>query len=81
MRYSRYGVLCVIIVLCMLVYLLNNKSVDSFIVLVNEIIIPKKCPDYLVTDGDHYYLLNSRIPYDGVTNPLKFNSEAEVDNI
>ena len=63
------------------VYLLNNKSVDSFIVLVNEIIIPKKCPDYLVTDGDNYYLLNSRIPYDGVTNPLKFNSESEAPTI
>jgi len=72
------GVLCVIIALCILVFLLKNKNIDSFIVLLNEIIIPKKCPDYLVTDGRHYYLLNSRLPYDGVNNPLKFNSEEEA---
>lgn len=72
------GIICIVIVFIILVYLIRNKSIDSFIVLLNEVVIPKDCPNSLVTDGVHFYLMNTRLPYDGITNPIKFNSEAEA---
>ena len=35
------GIICIVII-HNLVYLIRNKSIDSFIVLLNEIVIPKK---------------------------------------
>lgn len=69
------GIICIIIVLMIMVYLIKNKSMENFIVLLEEVIIPKNCPNYLVTDGTNFYLMNTRLPYDGITNPLKFETE------
>ena len=66
--------------LLLLVYLIKNKTMENFIVLLEEVIIPKNCPNYLVTDGSHYYLMNTRLPYDGITNPLKFESQQDANN-
>ena len=74
------GIICIVIVLLILIYLIRNKTMENFIVLLEEVIIPKNCPNYLVTDGTFYYLMNTRLPYDGVTNPLKFESQQEANN-
>lgn len=74
------GVLIVLLLLGCLIWLLQNRYIEKFIVLVDEIIIPKNCPDYLVTNGSHYYLINSRKMLDGVHNPIKFNSKEEAEN-
>lgn len=69
------GVYIIILVLGCIVWMLRNKYIDNFIVTVNELIIPSRCPDYLVTDGNYYYLINSRQVFDGVNNPLKFDNK------
>ena len=74
------GIICVVVVLIILVYLIRNKTMENFIVLLEGVIIPKNCPNYLVTDGTFYYLMNTRLPYDGVNNPLKFESYQEANN-
>ena len=55
------GIICVIIVLLILVYLIRNNTLENFIVLLEEVIIPKTCPNYLVTDGKFYYSVDGKI--------------------
>ena len=33
-----------------------------------------------MTDGTSFYLMNTRLPYDGITNPLKFESQQDEAN-
>ena len=72
------GVYIVILILGCLIWVLRNDYLENFIVTVNELVIPSRCPDYLVTDGRNHYLINSRKVFDGVNNPLKFNNKAEA---
>lgn len=81
---NKYGtdVLSVSIVVLMLgclIWVLQNKYIEKFIVLIEEVVIPKNCPDYLVTNGTHYYLIDSRKVLDGVNNPLKFNTKKDAE--
>ena len=47
---------------------------DSFVVFLDENVIPKDCYNYLVTDGSKFYLLDTRKLYDGKTNPRPFGT-------
>lgn len=74
------GIILVIFILIGLVIILRNKSFDNFIVFLDDVVIPKTCWDYLVTNGRDFFLFNSRLLVDGVNNPLKFpNKQAAVD--
>jgi hypothetical protein len=66
------GLIVVIIILVLLYIILNNRTVDNFIVFLDDVVIPKTCWDYLVTNGKEYFLFNSKMIIDGVNNPLKF---------
>lgn len=70
------GVYIIILVLGCLIWVLRNNYLENFIVTVNELVIPSRCPDYLVTDGSDYYLINSRKVFDGVNNPMKFETKS-----
>ena len=69
------GVIVVIIMLILLYIILKNKSFDNFIVFVDDVIIPKSCWEYLVTNGNDFFLFNSKMFIDGIKNPLKFTSK------
>ena len=69
------GILVIIIILILLYYFLKNKSLDNFIVFVDDVVIPKSCWEYLVTNGEDYFLFNSKMLVDGIKNPLKFSSK------
>jgi hypothetical protein len=56
----------------------RNDTFENFIVFLDEQIIPKTCPDYLVSNGTHFYLFNSRMTIDGIKNPMKFPSKTEA---
>jgi hypothetical protein len=71
--------LVVIGIILMTVYIIfKNKSIDNFIVFLDDKVIPKSCPDYLVTNGQNYFLLNSHMIIDGINNPKKFNTKYEA---
>ena len=70
------GLIVVIIILIVLYVILNNRTVDNFIVFLDDVIIPKTCWDYLVTNGKEYFLFNSKMIVDGINNPLKFPTKA-----
>ena len=74
------GIIVVILLLIFLIYILRTKSLDNFIVFIDDIVIPKKCYDYLLTNGKKYFLLNSKKTMDGVTNPIQFNNKQDAIN-
>ena len=69
------GIILVFLLLIGLYLILCNKTFDNFIVFLDDVVIPKTCWDYLVTNGKDYFLWNSRILIDGVKNPLKFSDK------
>ena len=66
------GVILVFLMLFCLVMMLRNKMLDNFIVFLDDVVIPKTCWDYLVTNGREYFLFNSRLLVDGKNNPMRF---------
>ena len=78
MAINIIGVIVVIIVLVMLYMMIKDKSVDNFIVFLDDVVIPKTCWDYLVSNGKEYFLFNSRMIIDGVQNPLRFPNKSQA---
>ena len=72
------GVIVIIIILYILYELFKNKTIDNFIVFLDDVVIPKTCFDYLVFNGSKYYLFNSRLTYDGVNNPIQFETKNDA---
>ena len=72
------GLIVIILLLIFLIYILRNKVVDNFIIFLDNVIIPKSCYNYLVTNGKHFFLLNTKQILDGINNPLKFNTKVEA---
>lgn len=72
MRINIIGCIVVLIILYLLYRILKNDTMESFIVFLDDVIIPKTCWEYLVTNGTEYFLFNSKLIVDGINNPLKF---------
>lgn len=73
---SFAGVVMVVLILIGLYYLTRSNTMENFIVFLDDQIIPKTCPDYLVYNGQEYFLLNSRLTIDGISNPKRFSNKA-----
>lgn len=71
-------VLLIILFVLLALCIFNRRNLESFIVTIEETILPKQCPDYLVTDGQYYYLVFNKKEFDGVNNPLIFKDIADV---
>ena len=72
------GICVVIVLLLFLIYFLQSKTLDNFIVFVDDVVIPTSCYDYLVTNGNKFFLLNTTKIIDGVTNPLTFDTKEDA---
>ena len=72
------GIILIIILLFFLICFLRSKSLDNFIIFVDDVIIPSSCYNYLLTNGKQFFLLNSKKIIDGTTNPLTFNTKDEA---
>jgi hypothetical protein len=78
-------ILIILLSACIVLDVMNFKmKKENFIVLNHEITVPANCPNYLYTDNINYYLYNSRLPVNGITNPVRFNTfkeaKAQLDN-
>ena len=71
-------VLLIALLVLLGICLFNRRQMEKFIVTVEETILPSNCPDYLVTDGQNFYLIFNKKPFDGVNNPLTFQDLADV---
>jgi hypothetical protein len=72
------GVIVVVILLIVLYVAIKNQSLDTFIVFLDDVVIPKTCWDYLVSNGKEYFLFNSKMIVDGVKNPLRFPNKQKA---
>ena len=75
---NTVGIIVVIIIIVFLIYILHTKSLDSFIVLLDDIVIPKDCYDYLVSNGSQFFLINTKKMLNGTSNPIAFNTKADA---
>jgi hypothetical protein len=73
------GIIVIIIILLLLIYIAKNNILDSFVVFLQEKVIPPNCYNYLLTDNKKYYLLDTHRIYDDA-NPLIFNNKEEAVN-
>lgn len=78
-------ILIILLSACIILDVMNFKmKKENFIVLNHEVTVPPSCPNYLYTDNINYYLYNSRLPVNGITNPVRFNTfeeaKAQLDN-
>ena len=71
-------ILIVTLFILLAICIFNRRLMENFIVTVEETILPSNCPDYLVTDGQYYYLIFNNKEFDGKNNPLTFNDIADV---
>jgi hypothetical protein len=74
------GLILVILLLVCLIYFLQSKTLDNFIVFVDDVVIPTSCYDYLLTNGNKFFLLNTKKIIDGVTNPLTFDTKEDANS-
>ena len=74
--------LLVLISICIVYETINyfNMYKEKFIVLQEDVEIPYDCPEYIYTDGNAYYLYNSRKSIDGVENPKKFDTITDAED-
>lgn len=78
MKLDFAGIIVIILLLIFLIYFLRSKTLDNFIIFVDDVVIPKSCYNYLVTNGEKYFLLNTKKMIDGITNPLTFNTKEDA---
>ena len=71
------GIVLIIIILFFLICFLRSQSLENFISLIDEN-IPSNCYNYLVSNGNNFFLLNTKKVIDGITNPLTFNTKKEA---
>jgi len=70
-------IITLLIGIIILFTLVKSKN-ESFIVTVSEYVLGKQCPDYCAYDGHSYYLVFNNKDFDGINNPLVFES---IDDI
>ena len=61
-------------------FLKNDENYKNYQSSQNYQTINNKCFDYVMTDGNHFYLYKVRKPYQNNRNPLIFKSREEVMN-
>ena len=80
MKNILYILFYILVSICIIYEICNNKYYENFIVLQDNIIIPNNCPNYLYTDGTKHYLFNSKKIIDGINNPKEFTTEEQAKN-
>jgi hypothetical protein len=75
---NTIGIVVVIILIIVLVYFLKTKVLDTFIVFIDDVVIPSSCYNYLVSNGKDFYLFNTKKQIDGITNPMKFATKEDA---
>ncbi len=71
-------VLLAFLIILIVVCILKNGFIEKFIVTVDETVLGPNCPDYVVSDGYKFYLVWNNKVFDGINNPISFNTKAQV---
>ena len=80
MKAFTSGLIIVLVILVVLFLVIRfTSSLDAMTDILESVVVPAQCYEYLLTDGTSYYLLNSKREYDGITNPRKFQLLADAN--
>lgn len=72
------NILLVVLVLGLVFCIAKRNVIERFVSDMESVLLDGDCPNYMVSDGAKYYLIFNHKEFDGVHNPLVFNSEAEA---
>ena len=75
---SLSGILLIILVIGLILCIAKQNIIQGFVSEMESVIQDSNCPDYMVTDGNKYYLIFNNKSFDGVNNPLTFSSLEEA---
>jgi hypothetical protein len=67
---TQQKLIALIVLTFVLCWFLRSNTIEKFI----DGDFCNKCPDRLLSDGNKYYLLNTKLPIDNKTNPIVFDS-------
>lgn len=68
-----------IILIILFVLVVKFEMIEKMTNMYESTVMPKQCYEYLITDGNGYYLINPRHAMDGIINPKKFMNLADAN--
>lgn len=72
------NILLVVLVLVLVFCIAKRNIIERFVSDMESVLLDGNCPNYMVSDGTKYYLIFNHKEFDGVNNPLVYNSSAEA---
>lgn len=72
------NILLVILVLGLVFCIAKRNVIERFVSDMESVLLSDDCPNYMVSDGAKYYLIFNHKEFDGINNPLVYNSESEA---
>ncbi len=72
------SILLVVLVIGLVFCIAKRSLVERFVSDMESVLLSDNCPNYMVSDGAKYYLIFNHKEFDGVNNPLAFDSEKEA---
>lgn len=73
---SIAGILLIILAIGLIWCVAKHNLIQGFVGNMAEVIRDSNCPDYMVTDGAKFYLIYNNKDFDGVNNPMVYDSLA-----
>lgn len=73
------NILLIVLVLGLVFCVAKRNIIERFVSDMESVLLSDNCPNYMVSDGAKYYLIFNHKEFDGVNNPLVFNSKEEAD--
>jgi hypothetical protein len=72
------NILLVVLAIGLVFCIVKRNIIERFVSNMESVLLSDNCPNYMVSDGAKYYLIFNHKVFDGVNNPLVFNSEKEA---
>lgn len=73
------SILLVVLAIGLVFCIVKRNLIERFVSDMESVLLSDNCPNYMVSDGAKYYLVFNHKEFDGVHNPLVFNSKEEAD--
>lgn len=73
------NILLVILIIGLIFCIAKRRLIERFVSEMESVLLNDNCPNYMVSDGAKYYLIFNHKEFDGVHNPLTFDSKEEAN--
>jgi hypothetical protein len=72
------SILLVVLAIGLVFCIVKRNLIERFVSDMESVLLSDNCPNYMVSDGAKYYLVFNHKEFDGVHNPLAFDSKEEA---